>query len=157
MHIAAWSHRMRARAHDTPLTRPLTCPITRPLTPLRCDPSEALADGTPNYTGAAALLRAAERIGAKLRAYMLVRTLVSVATGLVVWAFAKVMGLELAAEWGAIALVLNYIPFLGPLVVSGNTVAGRELRNILIFNGKFLVCACKGTESLFFLFRTLVT
>jgi len=66
----------------------------------------------------AALLRAAERIGTKLRAYMLVRTLVSVATGLVVWAFAKVMGLELAAEWGAIALVLNYIPFLGPLVAT---------------------------------------
>ena len=67
---------------------------------------------------AAALLRAAERIGTKLRAYMLVRTLASVATGLVVWAFAKVMGLELAAEWGAIALVLNYIPFLGPLVAT---------------------------------------
>jgi predicted PurR-regulated permease PerM len=66
----------------------------------------------------AALLRAAERIGAKLRAYMLVRSLVSVATGLVVWAFATVMGLELAAEWGAIALVLNYIPFLGPLVAT---------------------------------------
>ena len=65
-----------------------------------------------------ALLRAAERIGAKLRAYMLVRTLVSVATGLVVWAFAAFMGLELAAEWGAIALVLNYIPFLGPLVAT---------------------------------------
>jgi predicted PurR-regulated permease PerM len=65
-----------------------------------------------------ALLRAAERIGAKLRAYMLVRTLVSVATGLVVWAFAAIMGLELAAEWGAIALVLNYIPFLGPLVAT---------------------------------------
>lgn len=66
----------------------------------------------------AALLRAAERIGAKLRAYMLVRTLVSVVTGLVVWAFASIMGLELAAEWGAIALVLNYIPFLGPLVAT---------------------------------------
>ena len=65
-----------------------------------------------------ALLRAAERIGAKLRAYMLVRTLVSVVTGLVVWAFASIMGLELAAEWGAIALVLNYIPFLGPLVAT---------------------------------------
>ena len=66
----------------------------------------------------AALLRAAERSAAKLRAYMLVRTLMSVATGLVVWAFAAAMGLELAAEWGAIALVLNYIPFLGPLVAT---------------------------------------
>ena len=70
------------------------------------------------HTTPTALLRAAERIGAKLRAYMLVRTLVSVVTGLVVWAFAAIMGLELAAEWGAIALVLNYIPFLGPLVAT---------------------------------------
>ena len=70
------------------------------------------------HTTPTALLRAAERIGAKLRAYMLVRTLVSVVTGLVVWAFASIMGLELAAEWGAIALVLNYIPFLGPLVAT---------------------------------------
>jgi predicted PurR-regulated permease PerM len=73
----------------------------------------ALGPGT-----AVALLRAGEKIAAKLRAYMLVRTLMSVATGLVVWAFAAAMGLELAAEWGAIALVLNYIPFLGPLVAT---------------------------------------
>jgi predicted PurR-regulated permease PerM len=26
------------------------------------------------------------------------------------------MGLELAAEWGVIAFVLNYIPFIGPLL-----------------------------------------
>ncbi|WP_237212968.1 AI-2E family transporter [Falsiroseomonas oryziterrae] len=67
---------------------------------------------------AAALLRAAERTAAKLRAYMMVRTLMSVLTGLVVWAFAAAIGLELAAEWGAIALVLNYIPFLGPLIAT---------------------------------------
>jgi len=65
-----------------------------------------------------ALLRAAERCAAKLRAYMAVRTLMSVLTGLAVWAFAAAIGLELAAEWGAIALVLNYIPFLGPLVAT---------------------------------------
>ena len=28
------------------------------------------------------------------------------------------MGLELAAEWGVIAFVLNYIPFIGPLVAT---------------------------------------
>jgi predicted PurR-regulated permease PerM len=68
--------------------------------------------------GGRALRRGIERTAAKLRAYMLVRTLMSVLTGLVVWGFAAAMGLELAAEWGAIALVLNYIPFLGPLVAT---------------------------------------
>ena len=42
---------------------------------------------------------------------MAVRTLMSVATGVLVWAFAYVAGLQLAVEWGVIAFALNYIPF----------------------------------------------
>src|SRR4029077_10140420 len=34
------------------------------------------------------------------------------------WAFTQFAGLELAAAWGAIAFALNYIPFLGPLIVT---------------------------------------
>lgn len=67
---------------------------------------------------ASSLLRAGARTAAKLRSYMMVRTAMSVATGMVVWAFAYSMGLELAAEWGVIAFVLNYIPFMGPLVAT---------------------------------------
>lgn len=67
---------------------------------------------------AAGLLRAARRTGAKLRGYMVVRTVMSVLTGLAVWAFAKAMGLQLAEEWGVIAFVLNYIPFIGPLIAT---------------------------------------
>jgi predicted PurR-regulated permease PerM len=55
---------------------------------------------------------------AKLRVYMGVRTLASVLTGVAVWAFARYMGLDLAAEWGVIAFVLNYIPFIGPLIAT---------------------------------------
>jgi len=55
---------------------------------------------------------------AKLRAYMLVRSFASVLTGVLVYAFARFMGLDLAAEWGVIAFVLNYIPFIGPLVAT---------------------------------------
>jgi predicted PurR-regulated permease PerM len=56
--------------------------------------------------------------GAKWRRYMLVRSLMSVATGLLVWGFAAAVGLELAVEWGVIAFALNYIPFIGPLVAT---------------------------------------
>ena len=42
----------------------------------------------------------------------------SVMTGLLVWAFASVAGLQLAAEWGVIAFALNYIPFIGPFVAT---------------------------------------
>ncbi|MBB4003019.1 putative PurR-regulated permease PerM [Aurantimonas endophytica] len=37
---------------------------------------------------------------------------------LLVWGFAKLVGLPLAAEWGFIAFWLNHIPFLGPLVAT---------------------------------------
>jgi AI-2 transport protein TqsA len=61
------------------------------------------------------LLLAGEEIAAKLQKYMLVRSSMSVLTGVVVWSFALIAGLELATAWGVIAFVLNYIPFIGPL------------------------------------------
>jgi len=64
------------------------------------------------------LLRGSAQTAAKLYRYMLVRTAMSVVTGLLVWGFAKAVGLPLAAEWGFIAFSLNYIPFLGPLVAT---------------------------------------
>jgi len=67
---------------------------------------------------APALLRAGSATAKKLRLYMAVRTLMSVVTGVCVWAFAWLMGLDLAVEWGVIAFVLNYIPFIGPLVAT---------------------------------------
>lgn len=56
--------------------------------------------------------------GTKIRRYMLVRTLMSVITGLLVYAVASAVGLPLAKEWGVIAFVLNYIPFLGPMIAT---------------------------------------
>ena len=54
----------------------------------------------------------------KLRRYMLIRTLMSLATGVLVWALAELAGLQLAVEWGVIAFVLNYIPFVGPFIAT---------------------------------------
>lgn len=51
----------------------------------------------------------------KFRAYFLMRTKMSVLTGLLVFAVTYALGLPLAGEWGVLAFVLNYIPFLGPL------------------------------------------
>jgi AI-2 transport protein TqsA len=65
-----------------------------------------------------ALLGPASDISGKLRKYMAVRSLMSLLTGAVVWAFALVAGIELATAWGVIAFVLNYIPFIGSLVAT---------------------------------------
>jgi AI-2 transport protein TqsA len=64
------------------------------------------------------LLAAGEDIAAKFQKYMLVRSVMSVLTGAVIWAVALLAGLELATAWGVIAFVLNYIPFIGPLVAT---------------------------------------
>jgi AI-2 transport protein TqsA len=54
----------------------------------------------------------------KFRKYLLVRTLMSALTGLLVGVFALATGLQFAAEWGVIAFVLNYIPFIGPFIAT---------------------------------------
>lgn len=55
---------------------------------------------------------------ARFRTYILVRTKMSVLTGMLVGAFAWVAGLPLAVEWGVIAYSLNYIPFIGPFIAT---------------------------------------
>src|SRR4051794_4397463 len=67
---------------------------------------------------AQSLLRATTDIAAKFRRFILVRSLMSALTGTVVWGAALLAGLELATAWGVIAFVLNYIPFIGPLVAT---------------------------------------
>jgi len=55
---------------------------------------------------------------ARFRTYILVRTQMSVLTGMLVAAFAWFAGLQFAVEWGVIAFSLNYIPFLGPFIAT---------------------------------------
>jgi len=64
------------------------------------------------------LLQIGEDIAAKFQKYMLVRTVMSVLTGAVIWGVALLAGLELATAWGVIAFVLNFIPFIGPLIAT---------------------------------------
>ncbi|MGE5267766.1 MAG: AI-2E family transporter [Deltaproteobacteria bacterium] len=64
---------------------------------------------------ARALLDGSRATATKFRAYFLMRTKMSILTGLLVFAVTYTLGLPLAGEWGILAFVLNYIPFLGPL------------------------------------------
>lgn len=66
--------------------------------------------------GGSKLRLAAIEIGQKFRRYMLVRTFVSIVTGVLTWAYALVVGLELALTWGLIAFVLTYMPFVGSVL-----------------------------------------
>jgi AI-2 transport protein TqsA len=71
-----------------------------------------------NQEAARVLLDGTVATAVKFRKYMLVRTLMSLMTGVLVWATAALMGLPLAVEWGVIAFVLNYIPIIGPFIAT---------------------------------------
>jgi predicted PurR-regulated permease PerM len=66
----------------------------------------------------AKLAHASSEIAAKFRRYLLVRTLLSVLTGLAIWGFALLAGLQPAIAWGLLAFALNYIPFIGPFIAT---------------------------------------
>jgi predicted PurR-regulated permease PerM len=71
-----------------------------------------------NRAAARTILEASTQIADKFQKYMAVRSAMSALTGLVVWGFALLAGLELATAWGVIAFVMNYIPFIGPLIAT---------------------------------------
>jgi predicted PurR-regulated permease PerM len=64
------------------------------------------------------LIQAGTEIAYKFRRYMIVRTALSLLTGLAVWGFAALMGVEPAFAWGVLAFALNYIPFIGPFIAT---------------------------------------
>jgi len=64
------------------------------------------------------ILIAGKEISEKFQKYMLVRTAASIVTGLAVWLFVLFMGLELASAWGVLAFALNYLPYIGSLIVT---------------------------------------
>ena len=82
---------------------------------LEVDPMRANIERLGDQDLSRSLLKACENIAVKFRKNMLVRTVMSVVTGLVVFVFALFAGIELATAWGVIAFVFNYIPFIGPL------------------------------------------
>jgi predicted PurR-regulated permease PerM len=71
-----------------------------------------------NREASRVLLEGSMATAAKFRIYLLVRTLMSVMTGALVWAFVTFAGLPLAAEWGVVAFALNYIPVIGPFIAT---------------------------------------
>jgi AI-2 transport protein TqsA len=85
---------------------------------LEVDIAQANIARLENPTARQLLTQAGAEIAAKLQKYMLVRTVMSVLTGALIWAVTLIAGLELATAWGVIAFVLNYIPFIGPLIAT---------------------------------------
>jgi predicted PurR-regulated permease PerM len=85
---------------------------------LEVDDIRRKIEGLGNREATRVLLDGSAATAEKFRKYMLVRTQMSVMTGLLVGLFAWIIGLPFAVEWGVIAFVLNYIPFIGPFIAT---------------------------------------
>ena len=64
------------------------------------------------------LLAAGRGIGEKFRSYLFVRTIASIATGLAIWGFVAYMRLDLAGAWGVLGFALNFLPYIGSILVT---------------------------------------
>jgi predicted PurR-regulated permease PerM len=82
------------------------------------DNRTAASDFLQAGQGGTNFLQAIETISEKARTYMVVRTLASILTGIAVWAFLWIEGVNLAPQWGVIAFALNFIPYIGTLVAT---------------------------------------
>ena len=85
---------------------------------LEVDDMQRKVQTLSNRDAARILVQGSLATAVKFRRYLVVRTQMSVLTGLVVGLFALTTGLQFAAEWGVIAFALNYIPFVGPFIAT---------------------------------------
>ncbi|MDA3902659.1 MAG: AI-2E family transporter [Desulfuromusa sp.] len=81
------------------------------------------ASGMPNKLRAAlpdadSSLASFEKFSTSVRQYLVIKTLVSLGTGLVVTVGLLLLGLDYAPLWGMIAFLLNYVPNIGSIIAA---------------------------------------
>ena len=58
------------------------------------------------------------KVRGEVQRYLVIKTLVSLATGLLIGAWLSVLGVDFPLLWGLLAFLLNYIPTLGSIIAS---------------------------------------
>lgn len=66
-------------------------------------------------------LQVLDEITSQIQRYLLVQVVTSILVGVVTWLAFLWIGLEHAAIWGIAAAVLNTVPYLGPVIITGGT------------------------------------
>jgi len=73
----------------------------------------------PDFTRKRITVQALDEITEQIQRYLLLQLLISVLVGVVTGLAFALIGLEQAAVWGVLAFVLNFIPYLGSLALTG--------------------------------------
>lgn len=58
------------------------------------------------------------RVVSRIKAYVVLKTLISLATGLVIWLFLALLGVDFAPLWGLLSFFLNFIPNIGSVIAA---------------------------------------
>lgn len=58
------------------------------------------------------------RFGENVNRYIAIKTSVSIVTGLVIWLFLTIVGVDFPVLWGLIAFLLNYVPTIGSIIAA---------------------------------------
>nr|WP_319399164.1 AI-2E family transporter [uncultured Carboxylicivirga sp.] len=61
-------------------------------------------------------------IGNSIRHYLSIKTVISILTGLFIWFWLWIFGVDYAILWGVIAFMLNYIPSIGSIIAAVPTI-----------------------------------
>ncbi|MDM0071707.1 AI-2E family transporter [Variovorax sp. J31P207] len=73
----------------------------------------------PTFRQKKITVQALDEITEQIQRYLLVQILTSALVGVTTWVALLWIGLEQAAVWGVAAAVLNLVPYIGPIVVTG--------------------------------------
>jgi predicted PurR-regulated permease PerM len=68
----------------------------------------------PSPEAEARILRLFER----LNRYMSIKTLTSLATGVLIWGWLTFLGVDFAPLWGVLAFLLNFVPTVGSIIAA---------------------------------------
>ena len=63
-------------------------------------------------------LAAFQKFGKTAQRYLLIKTFTSAITGLAIWLCLVIIGVDYAVIWGLLAFLLNFVPYIGPLLAA---------------------------------------
>lgn len=75
----------------------------------------------PTFARKKVTLQALDEITGLIQRYLAVQVLISAIVGVATWLAYLAIGVEHAAVWGVLAFVLNFIPYIGSIIVIGGS------------------------------------